>query len=146
MNDKHIGLSSVTLLILGDNLDPNEVTRRLAIFPDQAWRVGDFPEIQTPSGRWIQSTSAALFGGWKKYMPKILEGEMLGIQLLHWSEALESKADIIRALRDRGWSVILDCFVTASEPEMVELTAELLAKLAAIGSDVDFHFYPHSET
>ena len=139
--DKQARASSVTLIILGDDLDPSEVTRVFGTFPDQAWRAREAPEIQTPNGRWIQIPRAAECGGRKKFMPKELRNELLEGQLEHWIMELGSKSEIVRGLQGRGWSVTLDCVISTSEVDVAELKADLLAKLAAIGTDVDIHFY-----
>src|SRR5438067_7276882 len=119
-------LSSATLIVLGEDLDPSEVTRVLGMFPDQAWRAGEVPQVQTPNGRWIESPRAVEWGGWKKFMPRSLNGEILEVQLEHWAGELESRAVAIESLRARDWSVTLDCFLTASEVEITGFSAELL--------------------
>ncbi|HEV7240801.1 MAG TPA: DUF4279 domain-containing protein [Thermoanaerobaculia bacterium] len=142
---KQTTLSSVSLIVLGDDLEPGEITRALGMFPDQDWRKGDVPQIQTPDGRWIPGPAIAEWGGWKKFIPPVLVDDCLEVQLDHWANVLASKAHAIRAFRARGWSSTLDCFFTASEPEVAELKADLLAKLAAIGIDIDINFYPHND-
>lgn len=131
----------MTLIVLGNDLDPPEVTRALGMFPDQAWRKGDFPEVRTPDGRMIKHRRPAQWGGWKKFMPTTLDRETLEVQLEHWANELRSSQGTISVLIERGWSVSLDCFLSVSEFTLIELDAALLAKLVAAGSDVDIHVY-----
>lgn len=134
--------SSVTLIVLGDDLDPGEVTRSLAMFPNQAWKAGEVPQIETPEGRWIAIPRAAEWGGWKKFMPEECANELLDDQLEYWAAELHSKSHAVAELRARGWSVTLDCYLSTHEVDTTKLTADLLRKLAALGADVSVHFYP----
>src|SRR5689334_5222577 len=87
--------SSVTLIVLGVDLEPGVVTRALSMFPDQAWRKGEAPKIRTPDDRWIRSSGIAEWGGWKKFIPATLLRRSLEVQLDHWSSALASKANAV---------------------------------------------------
>src|ERR1041384_4170502 len=119
-------LSSVTLIIVGDDLHPGEVTRSLGMFPNQAWKPGETPQVETPDGRWIPAPKSVKWGGWKKFMPKELHDALLEDQLEHWTIELRSKSQAIAALRQRGWSVSLSCYLSASDPDVTRLTADLL--------------------
>lgn len=142
MSNHDTTLASVTLILLGDDLIPRDVTRSLGMFPDHEWRRGEFPTTHTPDGQRILHPGAADWGGWKKFVPATLRGEPLEVQIKYWTGELASKSGTIRGFSDRGWSAALDCFVTASDPEVVEIKADLLTELAGIGVDLNLHFYP----
>jgi hypothetical protein len=135
-------LSSVTLIVLGDDLDPGEVTRTLGMFPHQAWQAGEVPQIETPDGRWIAAPRSVEWGGWKKFMPKECHDALLENQLEYWVAELQSKSQAVAGLRSRGWSVTLDCYLSARDVDITTLTTDLLGKLAAVGADVKVYFYP----
>ena len=142
MSDERRRQFSVTLILLGEGLDPSGVTRALGMFPDQSWRTGEVPKVRRPDGRWIETPRVAEWSGWKKFMPVELDGESVELQLEHWAGELESKAEALQTLRDLGWSVALDCYMASPDSERLALRTGLIGKLANFGADLDIHFYP----
>lgn len=139
-------LSSVTLLVLGDDLNPPLVSRALGMFPDRAWQKGQTLEISAADGRLLQVGDPAPWGGWKKFIPPHLEQALLEEQLAFWVERLQGLAKEVEDFRRLDWTVTLDCLLTTSVAEVAELKHELLCGLAAIGVDVDIHFHPCQES
>jgi len=133
------------LVVLGEDVDPTEVTRGLGMFPDQGWRRGEIPRVLTPDGRVIQYPKSCDWGGWKKFMPESLRGESLEAQLEHWVRELDAKGEVLRTFVTRGWSLTLDCFIHSSDVAVIELRAELLSRLAVAGVDVDLHLYTDND-
>lgn len=142
MDTSNATVASATLIVVGEDLDPDFVTKALGMFPDQAWRRGNRPITKTSSGRFISHPSVAEWGGWKRFLPEKLNGELLEIQLEHWVETLEPKADRIRELLATGHTVTIDVYFCASEPEVIELKSHLLLAFGQLGVDVDLHVYP----
>jgi hypothetical protein len=143
MDPLEAAVASATLIVLGDDLEPDFVTRALGMFPDQAWRRGERPTTKTSSGRLIAHPAVAEWGGWKRFLPEALKGELLEIQLQHWVETLAANVDRIRELLTTGHTVTIDVYFSASEPKLIELKAHLLLALGQLGVDVDLHVYPH---
>src|SRR5262245_13493066 len=96
--------SSVILIVLGDDLDPDFVTAALCLQPDQAWRRG-----QT-EGKHVYK-----WGGWKKFIDVGVKDASLADQLTHWLPLLQERSESLRTLRDCGYTILLDCLVGSSE-------------------------------
>jgi hypothetical protein len=127
--------------VLGDNLDPDVVSRALASFPDQSWHLGDQKRYRDDAGNEHFHDSFHEWGGWKRFIPENLSCAPLEEQLAFWLENLESRAGMVADLLDRGWSITLDCHFSTGTTELIELPAQLQKRLGTLGIDVDIHFF-----
>jgi len=121
---------STTLIITGEELNPDEVTQLLHLEPSQSWRRG---ELKQPS---IGNQSVYEFGGWKLFITDDRREQYLEKQLLHWYDLLKPKHEIFHEFNRRGFSLQLDCFITTDEAVSIYLDLELQKKLIKISVDI----------
>jgi hypothetical protein len=136
--------SHVTLMLLGDDLDPNRVTRLLALRPTKAWTKDDLK--RTPGGATLSSESRHKWGGWKKSLPASLVTRPLPSQLRYWARKLTSKVDALSVLSAQGYVCALNCYVATSETASINMPAELQAQVAALGLEIRLAFFASGNT
>jgi hypothetical protein len=130
---------STMLLVLGDDLDPDHVTRLLGIFPDRAWRRGEHNSFRDARGETRYLESVAAWGGWKKFVPDEVRNKSLEMQMYHWCSVLETKSERIAELVASGQSVAIDCYMQVFGDDLIEFSAPLVREIATLGVDVDVH-------
>jgi hypothetical protein len=129
---------SVTLIVTGDDLEPDEVTSALGWPPDQSWRRGERKRFIKPDGTERVFDSVHDWGGWKLFTADDERGRSLQDQIAAWLTRLRVKAQAIQHLRDRAWVVELNCFVATSE--CLELPATVIGDLAGLGVGLTLTF------
>ena len=129
MREEHC--CSVTLIVLGDDLEPEVVTSTLGWSPDQSWRRGEQKRFTRPDGTVRVFDSVHDWGGWKLFMKGDDRECSLQEQVDKWLERLRGTSQVLQCLHDRGWDVELDCFAATSE--FLELPATVLGELGALG-------------
>lgn len=129
MREEHC--CSVTLIVVGDDLEPEVVTSTLGWPPDQSWRRGERKRFTRPDGTERVFDSVHDWGGWKLFTANDERGRSLQDQVAAWLERLQVKEQALRCLHDRGWEVELDCFAATSE--RLDLPATVLGALAGLG-------------
>ena len=129
MREEHC--CSVTLIVLGDDLEPEVVTSTLGWSPDQSWRRGEQKRFTRPDGTVRVFDSVHDWGGWKRFTAKDERGRSLQEQVAAWLERLRVKMEELRSLHDRGWQLELDCFAATSE--CLGLSVAVLGELAGLG-------------
>jgi hypothetical protein len=122
---------SVTLVVVGDDLEPEVVTFTLGWPPDKSWRRGERRRFTRPDGTERVFDSIHDRGGWKNFTAADERERSLQDQVATWLERLRLKAQALRRLHDRGWEVELDCFAATSES--LDLPVTLLGELAGLG-------------
>ena len=127
-------LSSSTLVITGDNLDPDVVSRHLNLEPDRVWRKGDERVV----GSKVHSYAS---GGWKRFMDQTLRGEYLEEQLRYWVSLLTGRRVSLQDFRDRGWNCVLSCFIGTDETASIVLPAAFQQELADLGVDIELSVF-----
>ncbi len=123
-------ISSVTLVITGENLDPDVVTENLSLAPSQSWRRGEKRIFQ--SGR----VHVYPHGGWKLFAQEQDNPLTLELQLQAWAILLSPKAEEIKALAGSGVSVVLDCYLSTANAASIRIDAKLLAALGSLGVEL----------
>ena len=130
-----------SLRILGDALDPEEITAALGKEPDEAARLGD--TLRTPSGGervsrfgvWSVSVEqripgdldaqiAELFEGaiedigvWRNITSRFRSNIFCGLFLDEWNEGLSISPTTMKMLGERGILLDLDIYSGTDEPE-----------------------------
>lgn len=122
---------AVTLIVVGDDLEPEVVTSTLGWPADQSWRRGERKRCTLPDGTELVFDSVHDWGGWKLFATDDERGLSLQDQVAAWLERLRGKQQALQYLHDRGWEVELDCFAATSE--FLVLPAFMLGKLAGLG-------------
>ena len=96
----------------------------------------------SPNGKTIVFERPATWGGWKAFAPEQIVALPLQEQLAFWCTTLRHKETEIGELLALGYAVSIDCYYSATEPDLIELDTSLLTQLAALGVDVDIHVSP----
>jgi hypothetical protein len=123
---------SVTLIVVGADLDPEEVTKALGLAAHQSWRRGERKAFVRPDGSIRRFDSVHEEGGWKHFLPaRHQENRPLHDQFRLWLARLRGLAEAIKTLTARGWEVELDCFAIGSE--VLVLSNRELRELAELG-------------
>ena len=129
IRDEHC--CSVTLLVVGDDLQPEVVTSTLGWPPNQSWRRGERKRFKRPDGTERVFDSVHEWGGWKLFVADDERGRSLQEQVVAWLERLRVKGQALRCLHDRGWEIELDCFAATSE--CLDLPVSVLGELVGLG-------------
>ena len=122
---------SVTLIVLGGDLEPKVVTSALGWPPNKSWRRGEQKRFTRPDGTELVFDSVHERGGWKCFAADDEREQSLQDQVAAWLERLRIKGQALRCLLDRGWEVELDCFAATSE--CLELPVSVLGELVGLG-------------
>ena len=84
---------SVTLIILGNNLEPDCISEKLSLKPSQSWRKGELKEIERNDGSKLSFDSRNEYGGWKLFTAPEHKDDSLEVQLYCWIQILQDKVD-----------------------------------------------------
>ena len=107
-------ISSATLMVLGTDLRPRDVSTVLGMRPSQAWAKG---ERMTFRGSVI-GESLYEWGGWKKSLPASQEHRLLSQELEYWARRLNNKVAAFSQLASLGFHCSLRCYVgTSGRPQ-----------------------------
>ncbi len=131
---------SATLIILGDHLDPEEVTARLGLRPDRIWRKGEHKSFKRPDGSTLTFDSVNEYSGWKLFVSESLHRASLPDQLQYWLKFIDAREATLRSLHDNGAEIVLDLFIATSE--VADLSPGELAKLSRCGVGLEWTFSP----
>ena len=127
---------SVMLMILGDDLDPDEVSDRLGLAPSQAWRKGERHSFAKPDGSKLEFMSKHRGGGWKRFIGAGQEKLPLEAQLEFWHRKLRSRIAALSSFRSKGWDCVLDLFVTTDETASIIFSADLQSQISELGVEL----------
>lgn len=144
---------SVTLIVLGDDLEPDLVTSALGWSPNKSWRRGERKNFVRADGTKRVFDSVYEWGGWKLFSSDEERELSLREQVAAWLERLRGKAAAFKVLQQHGCEARLDCYTNTAE--YLEFSAEALSELAglplglclkfdAISSEPDSAFEPPS--
>lgn len=120
-------LSSITLMVVGELLDPGLVSQELEMTPSECWRKGDKKKVGESHHEW---------GGWKKFLPEAVKAKSFELQLQYWVVELNSKASVLSQLCMSGNRCLLDCFITTEATASLLLSAKLQQQVAALGAEI----------
>jgi len=129
MREEHC--CSVTLIVVGGDLEPEVVTSTLGWLPDRSWRRGERKRFTWRDGTERVFDSVHDWGGRKRFAADDERRQSLQDQVAAWLERLRVKGPALRCLHDRGWEVELDCFSATSES--LDLPVTVLGELAGLG-------------
>lgn len=113
-------ISSATLMILGDDLDPEDVTKKLGYVPSQSWR-------RDATHEW---------GGWKRFVDPEHTNDPLEEQVEFWCSALRDRTEAISRLKSQGCHCALDLFVTTDATASIIIPELLQKQIAALGLEL----------
>jgi hypothetical protein len=121
-------LSSVTLIITGEALEPSRVTSSLALEPDQTWRKGESKRIGNDVHEW---------SGWKKFLPEAVREQALDVQLAHWADLLEQRIGALNELTGEGHQCVLSCFITTDATASIVIAPALQDSVARLNLSLE---------
>jgi hypothetical protein len=145
MTDEKENVYSATLMILGNDLDPDLVSRSLGLNPDKAWRKGERKFFKKDDGTTRYFDSYYQGGGWKCFTNKNWLCQSLEEELEAWSEILSAREQAIIDLQGLGYNFTLDCCVVSTGSEVIRLWPELQRALGNLNVEIDITFYTHQE-
>ena len=135
---------SATLLILGDELIPENVTAQLGLKPNQSWQKGEQKSFVRNDGTVRYFESKYEWGGWKCFIPEEQKGLELEEQLVWWCSLLENKESVMRSLEEKDCWLQMDCFITTSETAAFEISADLQNRLASLRLNLTLNFWANT--
>jgi hypothetical protein len=128
-----------TLRIMGDDLDPSEVTRALSVEPSFARRKGDIygnPDrpVRSRTGIWALESEGSVKSGELEEHLRFLAGRLSPEARRH-----------IGHLRAQGYQVDILCYwMSGTGQGGPVLTADVLLVLGGLGAELSFDFYSSS--
>jgi len=131
---------SVIFLVVGEALDPDEITALLGMVPDRQWRQGERKSFVRVDGSIQHFDSTYSNGGWKRFIEESYRSRPLWEQLHHYIESLVRVRSTLHEFAARGLTMTLDCFVASSET--IHLSVEVLRTLADLQVEIEFWFSP----
>ena len=137
--------SSVTLMVLGEGLDPDRVSAELHLEPSQYWRKGE-RSVRFRGGTTRLRKSVHEWGGWKLFVAAEHKDECLEEQLEFWIYLLRSRIAGLRQLRLVGLKCALDVLVLSSETASIVLSNQLQKEVAALGLEMRISFWASPES
>jgi hypothetical protein len=135
-------VSSATLIVLGDDLDPAQVTQVLDLVPSQAWRKGEKKRVTGYDGKTRFYEGVYEWGGWKLWLPEELREIPFPSQLSHWTQLLMERSTEIKGLKNKGFTVELNCSII-SQTYCFQVPSALQELFGSLGVDLDITFYSH---
>ena len=136
MSEKNKTVASAMLVILGYDLDPNEVTQALGLMPSQAWRKGENHKRTRPDGTVEVWDTVHPWGGWKLWATEELRQLPLKSQIEYWLQVLNEHSVEIKRLKEQGNEIIVDCFI-ATKSYLIYLPSEFQAQFSELGVDLE---------
>jgi hypothetical protein len=136
-------MSSATLIVLGDDLDPDFVSNLLGVLLDQKWRRGELKSIKRKNGSVLRFKSRYKWGGWKSFLNKSEDKKELPQQIAIWCDRLLLKKNAVRKLQKLNYWIVIDCCIVSSGAESIRLDAKIHKKLSDLKIDLDITFYSH---
>ena len=131
--------SSVTLIILGTDLDPDTVSEQLSLTPSKQWHAGEYRSYTRPDGTTRIFNSKYDFGGWKRFVEPGLEDESLESQLEYWCKLLLDRREALKTLKASGCECILDLFLATDASVLLKIPEQLQKSLASLGIDLEIY-------
>jgi hypothetical protein len=132
---------SVMLMILGDDLDPDEVSDRLGLVPSQAWRKGERHSFTRTDGSRLEFRSKHTWGGWKRFIEPRQEKLPIEAQLEFWYKKLRAHIAALASFKSEGWDCALDLFVTTDATASMVFSGGLLKRIAELGVELRISFW-----
>ena len=121
-------VSSVTLMILGEELEPSTVSDLVKLEPSQSWKRGE-------EKKFAKSTFYE-WGGWKRFLEET--DDSVEEKIASWIGILEGKAEAFKAIKNYGWKASLDAFIAFNEASTISISNDLSRKIGELNLDIDF--------
>lgn len=141
---KSLFTTSATLILIGNDLDPDLITERLGLVPSQAWRRGETKKLTGRDGvtHILEDAGVYEWGGWKLWLPEERRNRPFWSQMTYWERILEDRAEEIKACKAEGLTVELNCFI-GGPGNHTFIASEYQAFLGSLGVDLDITYYTY---
>ena len=126
--------SSVSLVVLGESLDPAAVSSVLKLDSHDSWSRGQPKRVGNELHAW---------GGWKRHLPPDRKSLSLEVQLEYWIGELLPRVSDLGALAQTSNRCLLDCFVIA-DAAWFRLSSQMNRNLMCLPLDLEFKFWSSS--
>ena len=126
----------VFLTILGDELNPDELTQLFDIEPDEAWSAGDNKALYGLPQKTYK------WGGWRKSVSPQFLDEELEPQVDHWCQFLRQHQTEIKKMQKDGIAFSLDCLIESEETAFIQFDPKLTRELSELKLCIDLTFNP----
>ena len=127
---------SVSLIILGDDLDPDVVSEELSLRPWQSWRRREHKKYIRKDGSVREFDSRHSWGGWKLLIDPEHKEDLLESKLQFWCDLLQDRIEAIDRLKVRGYHCVLDLFITTDATASIIIPVELQKAIASLGLEI----------
>jgi hypothetical protein len=144
LNEDSEYVGSVSLILIGEDLDPDIVSSALELAPSQCWRRGE-KSLRLADGTTQVRESEYEWGGWKLFVAVEHKDGPIESQLQYWVELLQPRIATLKRLRLLGHECALDVFVTSNETASFALCSRLLKSVAALEVEMRLSFWASSE-
>ena len=128
-------ICSVTLMILGEEMEPESVSALLRLRPNKTWRRGTLSAVA--------GNAPHQWSGWKKFAPPSIQDKSLESQLGYWVKALDKNKAALRKIVRSGSYCALDCFITSDATASIIVEPELQRAVSLLGLDLRLSFFAH---
>lgn len=126
---------STTLVITGDKLDPDKVTKLLKLIPNQSWKKNQ-KRVFSSGNEYIYK-----WGGWKLFISDEKRELYLEEQLKRWYKLLKLKRKQLYYLANQGYWVCLDCYISTDATASICFDLKLQRKMIKLGVDLTFNIF-----
>lgn len=128
---------------MGESLNPEDVSEKLDMNPDQYWENGDRKSFLKKNGKVHYFDSIHEYGGWKKFLPlKMKNSNNIEEQLNYWVHVLKNKHKPLKELSTEH-QCKLDLFATTESTASIVMSAELIQSLAKLNLELQWSFSHH---
>ena len=141
MNEEYT--SSVSLMFLADNLEPEVISEELSLIPTKAWKRGEQKFTIRRDGSKRLMDSYYEWGGWRKNIDKKSKNLYLEEQLEYWCNILSSKKSNIEILKSKDIFCTLDIFITTESTASIIVSKELQKEISELGIELRISIQAH---
>lgn len=134
--------ASTTLLITGEQLDPERVSQLLKLQASMLWRQGEPTTFVRKSGAVRLLGGREKTSGWKLLCPGEWKRLSIEKQLENWIDLLTPRKPAIRKLRMLGYQCALDVFVVRADNLVFALEPDICTRLGSLGLEMMFAALP----
>jgi hypothetical protein len=124
--------SSVTLMILCDDIDPDTITKELEMFPDQKWAKGEKKSYRKNDGSKVQFEGRHEWAGWKRFIDPDIKNKPLEDQLDFWCNTLKDRKEAISRLKSIDCYCALDIFISTDQTASIIIDENIQKKLSSL--------------
>ena len=134
---------SLFLMVLGNDLEPDHVTKAFGLRPSQCWRRGERKSFISKIGKTHLFLSKHKCGGWKKYYRSARSEEALIRQIARVAKNLIPCKIKLRALIKSGNEIYLISLVQGTSS--IVIPPEIHALLGDLGIHLQIDFWPSAK-